>query len=207
MTKFFTATVPATGQVFTRSSASRSYSHMTAVRRSYSHALAQALGQWNQDQDLQNGAYYLTLLAGKAFDPARGAKRGTVISVREYLEYFRRPYAGTANYSRPVTDEEVAEEVARNIASATDRLEGATTPEAFAAAQMTKRLEKLEAQKADGHFERFQDGGWASRLDLAQKVAGTAQAKPYYEEVMVLEAIEVDGPTYRAAVKAAKVAK
>ena len=63
---------------------------------------------------------------------------------------------------------------------------------------------KLEAQKADGHFDRFQDGGWASRLDLAQKVAGTAQAKAYYDEVMVLEAVEVDGPTFRALVKAEK---
>lgn len=60
-----------------------------------------------------------------------------------------------------------------------------STAEAYVAAKMADRLAKIEA--AD--FNLFSDGGWAGRLDLAQKNASSLRARPYYAEVLILPAV------------------
>lgn len=186
-------------QTFTRSTASRAYTHMVAVRSSYSFALRRASGVEARKCHLDNGRYYLLQLEGKTWNPAdRGSSR-SIVTIREYLEWFRRPYTGRAG--RPVTDEEVEAEITTSRARALEALDGALTAEAYAEAQIAASVAKVEAQKADGHFDRFGDGGWASRLDLAQKNAGQLAAKPYYEEVRILEAAEVSAATFRALTK------
>lgn len=61
------------------------------------------------------------------------------------------------------------------------------TAEEYAASELAKDLAAIEARKVKGDFDRFLvNFGWAGRLDLAQKLAGSS-ASSRYAEVRILE--------------------
>lgn len=184
--RFFIATL--NGQTFTRSTASRAYTHMAAVRPSYDAALRNAKAD---HCDVSNFNYWLAMSQGISRSEARTGQ----VETQTLVEY---------HTSKWTTPEQAQERADRDQARAIENLKGATTVEEYTAARLADRIAAVEAQKADGYFDRFQDAGWASRLDLAQKNAASHAAKAWWAEAKVLEAVEVDGPTFRALTKAAK---
>ena len=50
-----------------------------------------------------------------------------------------------------------------------------------------KRAERI-LKVSETDFTKWNDLGWASRLDLAQKNAASHRSKPYWDEVVILEA-------------------
>jgi hypothetical protein len=156
------------GQTFTRTSA-RIYTHMTAARPSYDYALQAAQSKGHAIQDARNFNYFLARSQGQA-----GFRPGTIAEVEGYK--FRNDPA------------EVEAFVEAEKARALESLGGATTVEDYQRAQALNRLGEVEGRRAAGYYTKFQDYGWSGRLDLAQKNAASAQAKPFWAEVVILEA-------------------
>lgn len=203
MNKFMTATI--NGQTFLRQSASRSYSHMAVGLPNKAHAEARVTSPAARAQDERNARWHLLHLESEGlatWSPARSAAPETVVTTREYLGWFRRNTSANPVTATLVTDEEVRAEAEKNLARAKEALRGCTTPAEYADRKERQRRAVFNAQVEAGHFEKFVDLGWASRLDLAQKNADGHRS--YYVSVQVLPVTEVDGATYRNLKKAAK---
>lgn len=149
------------GSIAKRSSESREYSHMVAVRRNYDGDLAAAKASSHGPRDKRNFAYYVELASG-AHDHVQPA-----------------PWR-----SKERCDEGIARAAAL-IAPYADA-------EAYAAAQQAERIARVEANKADGVFEKWGALGWSSRPDLAQKEFNRAMANSYYAEAKIIEAQIID---------------
>lgn len=156
-----TATGP-NGETFTRGSKTRRYSHVVIGRLSHDHAVAAAKSPLSQDNDRENFAHWSGLADGSSRFLVRGSWE------RDDVLY--------------------AERVAREMREAVDRLNGATTAEAYAADRLRQRLAAVEARKAAGEYDLFRDLSWASRRDLADKAAGSARNGTLYADVRVVPA-------------------
>lgn len=81
------------------------------------------------------------------------------------------------------TDEQVSKELASNqerVAQFPDRA-------AAIEGNRLRRIEDVEARKAAGYYETWQNAGWCGRLDLAQKLA--AQTAGARVEILIAEAL------------------
>ena len=61
--------------------------------------------------------------------------------------------------------------------------------EAYADEAVKHAQEQYDARVAGGRHLRYENAGWCSRLDLAQKLAGTLQGQGY-EDIQILVAIK-----------------
>jgi hypothetical protein len=162
MTKIkHTATGP-NGEVFTRTSKTRAYSHMACGRPSLEYAMKTATSDSQRAADLRNFDHWFKL--------SNGTSR---FLVRKAWEK---------------DDAQYADRVAGERARADEVLNGSATADDYAASQLAGRIARIEAAKVAGYYDRFIDLGWSSRLDLAQKVAASAGAM--YAETRVIEAVQ-----------------
>ena len=148
------------GDKVTRTSKTRTYSHVVVARRSYAHDLACAERAGSSDVTASNFAYYRAYLDGTS----------------KFLA--RKPWQSDADYAKAV---------AYDIARATEALAGCETLEAYRAHLRAEALDRVAERKASGYYDTFGVLGWSSRLDLAQKVA-QAETSPRYDDVTILEA-------------------
>lgn len=145
------------GQSFKRvSSSGRVYSHVVIGRVSLSHALERARAKYHGKSDANNFAYYVRQAAGEGLNIWQGH-----------------------------SDEDKERIRLERQASAIQELQGCTTPEDYVALKLAQRLAKIERQREEGYYSRFNDLGWASRYDLAQKNAGSK--RPYHEDIFIIE--------------------
>jgi len=154
----YTAT-DANGLVHTRSTKTRSYTHMVVVKRSYEGDLAAAGASHWTKSDASNFDYYLRIAEGRS--PHYPSVRWC------------------AKYADRYTPAEIADEDARltisdaaKVVEAKAQIDGHTV-DSYVAAQKAKRIARIERLKAEGHYERWYDAGWCGRLDLALKLAGS----------------------------------
>ena len=148
------------GDKVTRTSKTRTYSHVVVARHSYAHALACAERAGSSDVTAKNFAYYRAYLDGTS----------------EFLA--RKSWQSDADYAKAV---------AYDIARATEALAGCETLEAYRDHLRAKALANVATKKAEGYYDTFGALGWSSRLDLAQKVA-QAETSPLYDDVTILAA-------------------
>lgn len=162
MTKIKHSATGPNGETFTRTSKTRSYTHMAIGRPSYDAAVARANSPESIKGDRRNFAHYNAFLNGTSeFLPRKSWERD---------------------------DAAFEARVATDIARATSALAGCTDADSYAEAKRLARVADVEASKASGVFDRFVDLGWSSRFDLAQKVAASAGAM--YAETRVIEAVQ-----------------
>jgi len=165
--------IDAAGGIHTRSSKSRSYTHTVVVRPSYENALLFAQSKDWTKTDRRNLEYYDTIAQGR--DP-----------------YPRQNYM--ANHPERWTPEQIAEEQVRVDAENAKRVEDAIATvanrsvEQWLADKLQERLDIVEKQRAAGYYDSWHNAGWCGRLDLAQKLAGSEQAKKHVAEVAILVA-------------------
>ena len=138
-------------------------------------------------------AYSHMVVARPSFASAiASAKRGSGCEASNF-DYYQRVIAGTSRYTHS------EDEVAR----AHDEVAGCADAQAYVQKKIDQAVAAVEGREATGYFDRFQDAGWASRLDLAEKNRAR-HSDGYWEEARVLEAVEVDAATYRALKSAEK---
>lgn len=109
--------------------------------------------------------------------------------------YSRKSDADTYKYYRSIIDGTYAplkdwhptlqEDILKR---AREHLAGYESLEQYTADRRAAAIASVEKAKAEGKFDSFGAVGWASRPDLAQKVANQYGGKPYWEEVRILPA-------------------
>lgn len=157
----FLATAP-DGSIHTRTSENRRYTHTVVARRNYADALAHADRLIDADGD--NFRFWSAIIAAGGY-------------------YARRKLPRPARY----TEEQFAAHEAKEVADAKERIGGAPTETIYKVMKRDQRLADLAERKANGAFEVYFNCGWCGRLDLAQKLAASEQAKGYLD-VTILEA-------------------
>jgi hypothetical protein len=76
-----------------------------------------------------------------------------------------------------------------DVATATEKLLGATSFTDYVAKFIAKAVAKVEADKAAGHYDSFGSAGWCGRPDLADKLAAKERGEPWNAEVVILPAV------------------
>lgn len=149
----------ANGLTHTRSTKSRSYTHMVVIKRSYDAAIAAASDRHWAKTDASNFDYYLRIAEG----------RSSHYPSTRYCPQYPERYDAAA-----IADEEarLSASDAAKVVEAKAVVEGHTVA-SYVAQQLAKRLARVEALKAEGYYDRWCDAGWCGRLDLAHKLAGS----------------------------------
>jgi hypothetical protein len=160
-----TATGP-NGEVFKRTSASRTYSHITVGRESVDYARDAACRQ--HKNDVENFEQH-QVWARDGYEPSA---------------WMNKPSHGDP--SKTIAEEFREEGKQSAIKWLADK---PSTAKAWADQELVRRLDEIARKEAEGHYSRFTvDFGWSSRLDLAQKNASSSRASRY-AEVIILEAV------------------
>jgi hypothetical protein len=151
--------IDANGQRHTRNSKGRTYSHVVVGRWNYDASLADAQTYGQSDLHRSNYKHHLSYVDGTS----------------QYLA--RKSWEDDATH---------AARVAKEVAQAVKAIGGATNLEEYRQLQRDAALARVAANKAAGEYEVYRDLGWAGRLDLAQKNAGSHSA--HYTDIQILEA-------------------
>ena len=152
------------GQTFTRNSKSRVYTHCVVAKPSIDHALATA--QSEGARDLYRCEY-------------RWHQKAVTSGGRLFEQ------------SKHMTDEDYHEQCKRDLMFARRALVGKQSEDDFVSYHVDDMLAWIEKQREQGFYDRWVERGWNSRLDLAQKLAATTRAHPYYGDVVILEATQL----------------
>lgn len=184
MTKFYKVTLP-TGATFTRTTVSRSYSHMVVAVHSVA-SERRGAEQSTRDYFKRNHKYYEEIVRGghkeqpippSGFHPTRG-----MTDPANYAAYVARI---DANNAQRVIDstEWLAKGVEGMVAEALAKFDANLATSKYLSADRT---------------ERYYDAGWCGRLDLAEKLASTV-GRPW-----IMDTVEITKEEYAALKKAAK---
>lgn len=167
-TTIHTATGPK-GEVFKRTSKSRTYSHMVAGRLSYDYAVQRA-----HDNVKQHRAEYQQNLkyAAEGYEPSAW------MVGKPHYDQVKHPGKDHAEVFRQDGKDSATRWLADKPATA----------DAYAQQMLEAELATITQRKADGVYDRLTvDFGWSSRLDLAGKVASQHSGSSRYAEVVILE--------------------
>lgn len=152
--------IDANGQRHTRNSQNRTYSHVV-------------VGRWNYAADLASAQSY------DKCDLHRG-------NYEHFLSYVNGTSRFLTRKSWEQDDDAYATRVALDISRAVKAIGGAANLEEYRQLQRDKELARVAANKAAGEYEVYRDLGWAGRLDLAQKNAGSHAGR--FTDIQILEA-------------------
>jgi len=152
--------IDANGQRHTRNGKGRTYSHVV-------------VGRWNYAADLANAQSY----------DKSGLHR---LNYKYYAAYVDGTSQYLARKSWEQDDDAYAARVAKEVADAVKAIGGAASLEEYRQMQRDAAIANVEANKAAGKYEVYRDLGWAGRLDLAQKNAGSQSGQ--YTDIQILEA-------------------
>ena len=152
--------IDANGKRHTRNSKGRTYTHVVVGRWNYDAALASAQNYDKLDLHRSNYNHSLSYVNGTSRFLTRNSWE------QDDAAYVAR--------------------VAKDIAGAVKALGGAANLEEYCQLQRDAALARVAANKAAGEYEVYRDLGWAGRLDLAQKNAGSHAGR--FTDIQILEA-------------------
>lgn len=153
------------GQTFSRTTASRAYTHTVIAKLSHAHALENAKSTGWARTDRSNFNYYQGIIK----NGGQGFYRHSAMTDEQYA-------------ARCVAEKAHAEEATRGLALG--------QADEFVAILREERIARVAEHLAEGYYDIYHNLGWCGRLDLAQKLANK-NSSGYYHEPVILEALEV----------------